>query len=144
MSNQEHNLYTLPNNLNKVGKYVKSINSAAPLSYTMGNGVMGSFDSLELRTPCGPGNWRHPPCNPGLKKGPLFVPQGTPLPLAGETVYATLPTDSMFMFANNYSSPECCPSTFSSDMGCVCTTPQQRKLVGQQRGNNKNFNNYGF
>ena len=127
-----------------IGRYVKDINHAAPLSYNMGNGVMGSFADLRLETPCGPENWRHPPCNPGLKNTPLFVPQGTPLPLKNETVYAKLPTDSMFMFANNYSSPACCPSTFSSDMGCICSTPQQRKLVGQTRGNNKNYPNYSF
>jgi len=132
------------NETTQINKYVKSINQAAPLTYNMGNGVIGSFDNLRLKTPCSPDEWKHPPCDPGLKNSPLFVPQGTPLPLKNETVYANLPTDSMFVFSNNYSSPECCPSTFSSDTGCICTTEQQRKLIGQTRGNNKNYNNYGF
>ena len=138
---------TLSTNLDKntnIGKYVRYINLAAPLAYNMGNGVLGSFDNLELKTPCEPGNWKHQPCDPGLKNTPLFVPQGTQLPLKSETVYANLPTDSMFLFANNYSRPECCPSTFSSDAGCVCSTEQQRALVGQKRGNNKNYPNYSF
>lgn len=121
----------------------KFMNHAAPLNYNMGNGVYGSYDNLHLKTPCND-NWKHSPCNPPLKKNKLFIPQGTPLPLKDEMMYQNLPTDSMFMFANNYSSPECCPSTFSTDNGCVCTTEQQRKLVGITRGNNKNYSNYGF
>ena len=132
------------NNNTKIGKFVKYINQAAPLAYNMGNGVLGSFDNLRLETPCAPGNWRRPPCDPGLHNSPLFVPQGTPLPLKSETVYANLPTDSMFMFSNNFASPLCCPSTFSTDRGCVCTTAQQRQLVGKNRGNNKNYPNRGF
>tara|TARA_B100001059_G_C17788693_1_gene558754 strand:- start:485 stop:1156 length:672 start_codon:yes stop_codon:yes gene_type:complete len=41
---------------------------------------------------------------------------------------------SMFMFANNKSSPDCCPSTFSTSTGCVCTTEAQRKFVASNRG----------
>jgi hypothetical protein len=40
----------------------------------------------------------------------------------------------MFMFANNRSSPNCCPSTFSTSTGCVCTTKQQRDFIAS-RGN---------
>lgn len=36
---------------------------------------------------------------------------------------------SMFMFSNNKSSPDCCPSTFSTSTGCVCTTDAQRDFV---------------
>ena len=43
----------------------------------------------------------------------------------------------MFMFAYNQCRPECCPSTYSCDKGCVCTTEQQRKFIGVTRGNNK-------
>lgn len=124
-------------------KFNKYMNHAAPLNYNMGNGVLGSYDNLKLKTPC-KDNWRHPPCNPTGKVEPLFVPQGTPLPLKNEVMYQKMPEDSMFLFTNNYSSPLCCPSTFSSDAGCVCTTEQQRRLVGVTRGNNKNHPNYGF
>ena len=39
----------------------------------------------------------------------------------------------------------CCPSTYTTDKGCcifTCTTEQQRKFIGEQRGNNKNFPEY--
>ena len=74
----------------------------------------------------------------------MWVPQGTPLPLRNEMIYSELPNPSMFYFAQNYSSPACCPSTYSTDSGCVCTTPQQQNMIGQYRGNNKNHRNYSF
>ena len=39
---------------------------------------------------------------------------------------------SMFMFMNNKSSPDCCPSTFSTSTGCVCTTENQRKYINSR------------
>jgi hypothetical protein len=42
----------------------------------------------------------------------------------------------MFMFAYNKSSPECCPSTFSSSRGCVCMSEAQRNYINK-RGSNK-------
>jgi hypothetical protein len=39
---------------------------------------------------------------------------------------------NMFMFSNNKSSPNCCPSTFSTSTGCVCTTENQRKFVNSR------------
>lgn len=35
----------------------------------------------------------------------------------------------LFMFANNRTSPNCCPSTFSTSTGCVCTTKNQRDYI---------------
>lgn len=45
----------------------------------------------------------------------------------------------MFMFAYNRSSPDCCPSTFSSDRGCVCMSDAQRNFINR-RGNQKSYN----
>lgn len=42
----------------------------------------------------------------------------------------------MFMLANNSSSLNCCPSTFSTSTGCVCTTEKQRDYVNR-RGHNR-------
>lgn len=39
---------------------------------------------------------------------------------------------NMFMFSNNQSSPNCCPSTFSTSTGCVCTTENQRKFINHR------------
>ena len=37
--------------------------------------------------------------------------------------------EKMFMWANNVASPLCCPSTFSTSTGCVCSTKNQRDFV---------------
>jgi len=37
--------------------------------------------------------------------------------------------EKMFMLANNKASPMCCPSTFSTSTGCLCTTENQRDFV---------------
>lgn len=121
----------------------KFMNEPAPVNYSMSKGVLGSYGGIKLKTPC-KGGWRKPPCVDKVKKGNFWVPQGTPLPLKDEVFYSELPEPSMFVFAQNYVSPSCCPATYSTDRGCVCTTPQQMRLIGQTRGNNKNFPNYSF
>tara|TARA_Y100000389_G_scaffold67173_1_gene63415 strand:+ start:580 stop:1266 length:687 start_codon:yes stop_codon:yes gene_type:complete len=40
----------------------------------------------------------------------------------------------MFMFANNRTSPNCCPGTFSTSTGCVCTTENQRDFIASRGG----------
>ena len=39
---------------------------------------------------------------------------------------------SLFPFTYNKSSPDCCPSTFSTSTGCVCTTDAQRKFINRR------------
>ena len=43
--------------------------------------------------------------------------------------------NDMFMFAHNQASPECCPSTYSTSTGCICTTQQQRDMINRRGGN---------
>ena len=43
--------------------------------------------------------------------------------------------NEMFIFAKNKASPSCCPSTYSSDMGCVCVNDQQYDYLSQRGGN---------
>ena len=38
-------------------------------------------------------------------------------------------SEKMFMWANNVTSPLCCPSTFSTSTGCLCTTRNQRDFI---------------
>ena len=38
-------------------------------------------------------------------------------------------SEKMFMWANNVTSPLCCPSTFSTSTGCLCTTKNQRDFI---------------
>ena len=40
--------------------------------------------------------------------------------------------EKMFMLANNRSSLNCCPSTFSTSTGCICTTKKQRDYISSR------------
>ena len=104
---------------------------------------MGPFDGLCLQT----GNkehWMKSPDNTALipndalfsylsSQGPvkpvftdnsaLFGP-----PIDGQDGSAK----KMFMFANNRTSPNCCPGTFSTSTGCVCTTENQRDFIASR------------
>jgi len=46
--------------------------------------------------------------------------------------------EKMFMLANNVSSPLCCPSTFSTSTGCLCTTKNQRDFISARGTMNVN------
>ena len=79
-----------------------------------------------------------------LLKGKFFTPLGTgTVPLSYEQQYQKIPDDSMFLFAKNKASPYC-HSSFSTSTGQVCSTAEQRRLVSQQRGNNKNHYDDSF
>lgn len=78
----------------------------------------------------------------------VYTLQGTPTGLEDSVTFADpaanypsvdgsddSPKD-MFVFAYNQSSPECCPSTYSTDRGCVCTTDEQRNFISGRGGNN--------
>lgn len=122
---------------------VHSTEGPAPLEYKMGD-----YDGIPLRTKC-KGGWRSPPCTAPLSESTRNeTVQGHQLPLElTPTVldFTTAPPidgqvgqpRSDFMFAYNQSSPFCCPATYSSSTGCVCTTPEQRDWL-QRRGNNSN------
>ena len=76
------------------------------------------------------------------KKEDMCVYQGIDLPLeCDKTVYSgTGPSvtgvagddSNMFMFYKNKSSPDCCPSTYSTSTGCVCTTQDQRDYINRR------------
>ena len=120
---------------------------SSPINYGMGQNVLGSYDNLLLQTSCkGDGNsvgWRSPPCNPPVKSSLQFFASGTPIPLKNEEIYSELPKDSMFIFAQAVSSPQC-RSSFSSDRGQLCLPNDQIKYIGEERGKNKTYGNYSF
>ena len=89
-------------------------NSAATKDYEK----MGPFDGVGLTCPDGVSKWK---CNTPNEpmNGPAFQPG----------------PDSLFMFKNNQCKPECCPSSYACDGGCVCTTPDQRKVIASRGGN---------
>jgi len=108
----------------------------APVNFNMGNGVMGSYDNLVLYNK--DGGWRKKRHTTRQMSDPVIY-QGHQIPLKSNAVSMPLPKKSMFMFNKNISHLSCCPSTYSSDRGCICTTEQQRNLVGVTRGNNKHY-----
>lgn len=117
-----------------------SVNQPASVNYSMGRGIPGSWDNIMFWAGK-ESRWKAPPQNVPLMRGPIYVPQGTPLPLANEAVAMEPPKDSMFLFSRNQASPACCnnATTFTTSTGCVCTTPAQRRFVGVNRGGNKNY-----
>ena len=113
------------------------VGGPAPMNYSMRQGVPNSYDNIAMY-PRGCSRWRHPPAD--VKQYPksdrFFVTQGSGVPLKFESSFTKLPEKSMFVFARNKASPACCPSTFSTSTGCVCTTPFQRDNIGIARGGN--------
>jgi hypothetical protein len=79
---------------------------------------IGPFDGVRLTCPDGVSSWK---CN--TPNEPLNGPAFQPGP------------DSLFMFKNNQCKPECCPSSYSCDGGCVCTSPDQRDVIAKRGGN---------
>jgi hypothetical protein len=88
--------------------------------------------------------WRHSPSNlPLVKDTYITSPVGDDILLTDDLTSAYYPTvdgkpgsqQRMFIFAQNQVRPECCPSTYSSDMGCVCTTESQRNFIAGRGGN---------
>jgi hypothetical protein len=79
---------------------------------------IGAFDDVRVTPDNGVSSWRYTSPNEPLL-GPEFQPG----------------SDSLFIFKNNQAKPECCSASYASDMGCVCTTPQQRNYINMRGGN---------
>ena len=105
--------------------------------------MMGPYDGLCLQT----GNnqyWMKSPDETSLvPNDALFTylsSQGPTKPVFTDNSALTGPSidghpDSekkLFMLANNRTSPNCCPSTFSTSTGCVCTTKNQRDFIASR------------
>ena len=119
---------------------------------------MGPYDGICLKT----GNkdyWMKSPDESALlSNDQLFSYLGSQGPLkmrlSDQAALMGPPIDGIkgspeknFMFANNITSPACCPSTFSTSTGCVCTTQNQRDFIsarGILGGESKNNNNSEF
>ena len=118
------------------GKKVEKF-TPAPIDYEMG--TLG-YDGVKLETPQTKYTLND--------SGPVYVPEGTPLPLCpsfsiyGEGsngTYVDGTNDSvkaMSMFTFNNSSPDCCPASYSTSTGCVCMTNNQKDFL-ISRGNNR-------
>lgn len=58
-----------------------------------------------------------------------------PLPVSQSPVNNPSNANKLMLLGDNRVSPECCPSAFSTDVGCVCLTEQDKKLFGSRGGN---------
>ena len=100
----------------------------------------GPYDGLCLKT----GNddyWMKSPDETSLvpndtlytylsSQGPIKMKLSDQAALSGPPVDGVAGSfEKMFMWANNVTSPLCCPSTFSTSTGCVCTTQNQRDYI---------------
>ena len=52
--------------------------------------------------------------------------------------YRILEDENLFDFDENKKGPECCPSAFVSDEGCICVTEEQKKLFASRGTNGQN------
>jgi hypothetical protein len=43
--------------------------------------------------------------------------------------------DTMVFYKDNEFKPECCPSSYTSSTGCMCSSPEQVKYLAQRGGN---------
>jgi hypothetical protein len=80
--------------------------------------AIGAFDDVQLKPDNGVSSWRYTAPNEPLL-GPEFKPG----------------SNELFIFKNNQAKPECCSASYSTDTGCVCTTPQQRNYINMRGGN---------
>lgn len=79
---------------------------------------IGAFDGVKLVPNNGVSQYRNTLPNEPLM-GPAFK--------VGD--------DNLFMFKNNQCKPECCGASYACDGGCVCSTPEQRKMINMRGGN---------
>ena len=104
---------------------------------------MGPYDGLCLKT----GNqeyWMKSPDETALvpndnlytylsSQGPIKMKLSNQAALKGPPVDGVKgSSEKMFMLANNVASPLCCPSTFSTSTGCLCTTKNQRDFIASR------------
>ncbi len=140
------------------GNYKEGFTGFAPVEYNMGacggkklnaqDGIrMSGWDNMTLNLNQESNRqhkWRHSPSNlPLVKDTYITSPIGEDILLTDDLTSAYYPSvdgkdgsqQRMFMFAQNQVRPECCPSTYSSDRGCVCTTEAQRNMIAGRGGN---------
>lgn len=58
-----------------------------------------------------------------------------PLPVGQHPVNTPLDSNKLMLLESNTASPECCPSAFNTDMGCICLTDSDKKLFASRGGN---------
>jgi hypothetical protein len=57
------------------------------------------------------------------------------MPVGTQPVAEALDSNKLMFLAGNKTDPSCCPSTYSSDTGCVCLSGQESDLLSRRGGN---------
>lgn len=99
---------------------MSNLDNAASLNYSMGAGMGGTSWSNEAR------QYAKAMGNMNLSSDISSKNRGTPVPL---------PEGQMFFFQDNEFRPDCCPSVYSSSLGCSCITPDQALYLQSRAGN---------
>ena len=109
-------------------------------NYFVLNNNISSYDGLCINT----GNkdsWRKSPDDlPLIDDKDLYIMQGfntslKPVISDYNSLYGPSidgdddSPNKLFLFSNNLSSPACCPSTFTTSTGCLCTSKKQRDFI---------------
>ena len=110
------------------------------------NTYISDYDNIKLQTiddKCD--YWRKIPTDLPLIDDKILVTHiGNQIPVKTELTDQDMRTSApsldgtietpnrMFMFSNNISSPLCCPSTFTTSTGCICSTKNQRDFIGSR------------
>ena len=131
----------IDNTSSVVGNNTVSAGGARPGNLVKASTVnTGPYDGLCLKT----GNqeyWMKSPDETSLvpndtlytylsSQGPIKMKLSDQAALRGPPVDGVKGSfEKMFMWANNTTSPLCCPSTFSTSTGCVCSTKNQRDFI---------------
>lgn len=97
--------------------------SGSPLVYQMGQGVPTSWETNQALHDAGSAdNWYK-----------SLEGNTAPLPLD------MINSGKLDILGSNVFDSKCCPSSYSSSMGCACVSPEQMKYLSQ-RGGNRTFN----
>lgn len=107
--------YVMSNNAQKEG-----FENLSPAGAKDAYEPIGAFDGIRLQTGNNVSSWRYTKPNE---------------PLQGNFPKFEVGPDNLFIFRDNQAKPECCGASFSSDMGCICTTPEQRNYLNMRGGN---------
>lgn len=95
--------------------------------------------SLTHNTPVDTSNWGYPD---------LVVVPGKPIPKGAQEIInrpnqaLPLPEGQLSLFDNMPFSPNCCPNTYSSSMGCACMNPTTLNYILNRGGNNVPYSEY--
>jgi len=140
-NNNNNNSKNSNNNNSKNSNNSNNTNTILPIS-SLTDYQMGPYDNLVLTTGNPKSEYVKLQTNSLSTEKDVCVYQGNENPLKckktlGLDIGPSIDGEpgspkSLFPFTFNKSSPDCCPSTFSTSTGCVCTTENQRQFINRR------------